>query len=58
MGQKQGDKINRRNAAQKVVVGGTATQSCSTTSATTKLSADENKSPFSTAIGWVFIHTI
>lgn len=50
LGQRQGDKTSRRNAAQKVVVGGTASTS---TSATTnpKLSADENKSPFSTAIG-------
>lgn len=58
MGQRQADKTGRRNNAAQKVVRGTATQSCSTsttTSASTnpKLSADENKSPFSTTIGWV-----
>jgi len=54
LGQRQADKAGRRNNAAQKVVRGTATQSCSTsTSASTnpKLSADENKSPFSTTIG-------
>lgn len=56
VGQRQTDKIGRRNnAAQKVVGATAATQSCSSSSASasavSKLSIDENKSPLSTANG-------